>query len=165
MEHPTIVDLAPLGFSHEFSVEYGLGWVFRWVWNSATLQQLFNPRDAELIHSIPLSTKPVEDVLIWPFTPTGSYTVKSGYRFLYKSQSLDNNDSQPADNTFWKKIWGLQVQPKVRNFLWRALKNSIPTKLNFKQRIILADDRCDQCKGATKDVIHALWSCPLLSQA
>ena len=22
----------PLGISHEFSVEYGLGWVFRWVW-------------------------------------------------------------------------------------------------------------------------------------
>ena len=22
----------PLGFSREFSVKYGLGWVFRWVW-------------------------------------------------------------------------------------------------------------------------------------
>nr|POE73187.1 putative ribonuclease h protein [Quercus suber] len=137
---------------------------FKMVWNSATLQQLFNPRDAELIHSIPLSTRPVEDVLIWPFTPTGSYTVKSGYRFLYKSQSLDNNDYQPVDNTLWKKIWGSQVQPKVRSFLWRALKNSIPTKLNLRRRTILADDWCDQCKGATEDVIHVLWSCPLLSQ-
>ena len=26
------VDPAPLGISREFSVEYGLGWVFRWVW-------------------------------------------------------------------------------------------------------------------------------------
>ena len=25
-------DTAPLGISHEFSVEYDLGWVFRWVW-------------------------------------------------------------------------------------------------------------------------------------
>ena len=25
-------DPAPLGISREFSVEYGLGWVFRWVW-------------------------------------------------------------------------------------------------------------------------------------
>ena len=25
-------DPALLGISHEFSVEYGLGWVFRWVW-------------------------------------------------------------------------------------------------------------------------------------
>ena len=32
---PTVaeaVDLAPLGISSEFSVEYGLGWVFQWVW-------------------------------------------------------------------------------------------------------------------------------------
>ena len=26
------VDPAPLGFSRKFSVEYGLGWVFWWVW-------------------------------------------------------------------------------------------------------------------------------------
>ena len=25
-------DLALLGISHEFFVEYGLGWVFQWVW-------------------------------------------------------------------------------------------------------------------------------------
>ena len=62
----------------------------------------------------------------------GSYTVKSGYRFLYKSRSLDNNEYQPEDNTLWKKVWGLQVQPKVRNLLWKAIKNSIPTKLNLR---------------------------------
>lgn len=116
---------------------------FQQVWNSATLQQLFNPRDSELIHSVSLSNRPAEDVLIWPFTPTGSYSVKSGYKFLYKSHSLDNNDYQPADNTLWKKIWVIQVQPKVWNFLWRALKNFIPTKFNLKRRTILADDRCD----------------------
>lgn len=25
-------DLALLGISHEFFVEYGLGWVFQWIW-------------------------------------------------------------------------------------------------------------------------------------
>ena len=36
MEDPTAVDRAvdptSLGFSREFSVKYGLGWVFQWVW-------------------------------------------------------------------------------------------------------------------------------------
>ena len=27
-----VANLTPLGISCEFSVEYGLGWVFRWVW-------------------------------------------------------------------------------------------------------------------------------------
>ena len=128
------------------------------------LQLLFSPRDVDLIQSIPLSGKPAEDVLVWPFFPMGSYIVKSGYRFLYKSRSLDNNEYQLEDNTLWKKIWGLQIQPKVRNFLWRTIENSIPTKHNLKRRMILVDDRCENCNGKIKDVLHALWSCLCLSQ-
>ena len=36
MEDPTtadrVADPVPLGISREFSVEYGSGWVFQWVW-------------------------------------------------------------------------------------------------------------------------------------
>ena len=56
-------------------------------WNSKLLQQLFSARDI-LIESIPLSSVQVEDRLFWPFTPSGSYTIKSGYRFLYKAQKF-----------------------------------------------------------------------------
>ena len=57
-------------------------------WNSLLLQQLFCARDISLIESIPLYSWKVDDTLIWPFTPSGSYTVKSRYRFLYKVQSM-----------------------------------------------------------------------------
>ena len=30
--------------------------------------------------------------------------------------------------------------------------------------MILVDDRCENCNGKIKDVLHALWSCPCLSQ-
>lgn len=43
------------------------------VWNPGKLQLLFSPRDVDLIQSIPLSGKPGEDVLLWPFTPTGRF--------------------------------------------------------------------------------------------
>ena len=76
-------------------------------WKQDSLNLLFSPRDKELINSIPLCGKPVEDVLMWPFTPSGSYTVKSGYRFLYNSRSLDNGDYQLDDNRLWKKVWGM----------------------------------------------------------
>lgn len=76
-------------------------------WKQDSLNLLFSPRDKELINSIPLCGKPMEDVLMWPFTPSGSYTVKSGYRFLYNSRSLDNGDYQLDDNRLWKKAWGM----------------------------------------------------------
>ena len=67
-------------------------------WNSELLQQLFLARDISMIESISLCLGQVDDRLFWPFTPSGSYTVKSSYRFLYKAQSLDNNDYHPDDN-------------------------------------------------------------------
>ena len=106
-------------------------------WHSESLRNLFMQRDVELIESIPLSSIPTEDSLIWPFTPTGIYLVKSGYNFLVKNNSFNNNEYHPESNKLWKKVWGLDVQPKIRNFLWRAIKNSIPCKANLKQRKIL----------------------------
>ena len=65
--------------------------------------------DVELIQSIPLCGKPVDDALVWPYNPTGSYSVKSGYRFLYKARCLDSGEYHPDDNKLWKKVWGMQV--------------------------------------------------------
>ncbi|KAK7838397.1 hypothetical protein CFP56_019860 [Quercus suber] len=124
-----------------------------------------NPRDKELILSVPLCGKPMEDALVWPFTPTGSYTVKSGYRFLHNSRSLDIGEYHPEENKLWKKVWGMQVQPKVRNFLWKAIMNSIPTKLNLKRHMVQMDECCDHYHEEPEDVLHTLWSCPSISQA
>ena len=87
-------------------------------WNLELLQQLFCARDISMIESIPLCSRKVDDTLFWPFTPSGSYIVKSGYRFLYKAQSMDNNDYNLEDNGLWKRVWGLKTQPKIKNFLW-----------------------------------------------
>lgn len=105
----------------------------------------------------------MEDKLFWPFNQLGLYTVKFIYRFLYKSQSCDDQEYQPEINDLWKKFWGLAVQTKVHNFLWRAIKNSIPSKTNLKRRKIIPKDICDHCKSSNEDVVHALWSCPHLS--
>ena len=78
-------------------------------WRHDTLNLLFSPRDVELIQSIPLCGKSMDDALVWPYTPTGSYSVKSGYRFLYKARCLDSGEYHSDDNKLWKKVWGMQV--------------------------------------------------------
>ena len=78
-------------------------------WRHDTLNLLFSPRDVELIQSIPLCGKSVDDALVWPYTPTRSYSVKSGYRFLYKARCLDSGEYHSDDNKLWKKVWGMQV--------------------------------------------------------
>jgi len=53
-------------------------------WDDNLLHGLFNPKEVSLIKSIPLCITSVEDKLVWPFTASGEYTVKSGYNFLAK---------------------------------------------------------------------------------
>ena len=102
-------------------------------WNTPLLQDLFLPRDIALIKSIPLSNKAVEDKLLWSFTHSGIFSVKLGYHFLCESQSFEDHSYQPDSEGIWKKVWALVVQPKIRNFLWQAIKDTILTKTNLKR--------------------------------
>ena len=69
-------------------------------WESEVIDHCFNVAEAAMIKSIPLSSSPQPDKLIWPFTPTGMYSVKSGYRFLSEESNvqplLSNSSSQGA---------------------------------------------------------------------
>lgn len=62
----------------------------------------------------------------------------------------------------WNKIWGLKVQNKVKHLVWKACKNSLPTKLNLVRRKVITDGQCDSCKQQHEDVTHALYGCPAL---
>ena len=65
-------------------------------------------------------------------------------------------------NLFGKKIWALDVPNKVKHFIWRACRNSRPTKCNLVHRQVLTDHHCDRCSTSQEDMLHALWSCPEL---
>ena len=68
-------------------------------------------------------------------------------------------DLETHDIGLWKGIWAFKVLNKVKNHLWKAWRNSLPTKTNLVHRTIIANDICDRCHGATKTVVHALWEC------
>ena len=66
-------------------------------------------------------------------------------------------DLETHDTSLWKGIWALKVLNKVKNHLWRACQNSLPTKTNLVRQTIIANDLCDRCHGAAKTMVHALW--------
>ena len=137
------------------------------MWETDLIKGLFTPQEAELILSIPLSQRRTEYKIIWPFVPSGNYTVKSGYNFLIKENSSQATSStNPGLNqALWKSIWEASVPNKVINFLWRVCKNAIPSKMNLVQRKILTEGTCDHCHATSETALHALWlwECPKLS--
>ena len=60
------------------------------------------------------------------------------------------------------KIWGLNVLAKVKNFVWRACQNSLPTKTNLMKRKVVPDGLCDICKLQQEDTAHAMFHCSKL---
>ena len=116
---------------------------------------------AEIIKKIPLSQVATEDVLFWPFTSNGIYNCKSGYRFLKEeAEQLETNRPPPfRDKHLWKTIWSMRVAQKIKNFVWRACHNALPTKKELVRRTIIANPICDRCRIAVEDPLHALWSC------
>ena len=133
-------------------------------WDDNLIQGLFNNHEVNLIKSIPLCTTTVADTLTWPFNASGSYTVKSGYKFLAKDE-LQNQSPAHSDqnNDLWKLIWGLDVPNKIKNFVWRSSRDAILVKKNLKKRKILNDDKCEQCGQVEESVLHAIWECSKLS--
>nr|XP_023923936.1 uncharacterized protein LOC112035339 [Quercus suber] len=61
-------------------------------WNEELVDGLFGVEDAEMIKKIPLSRSVAEDTLYWPFSTSGHYTCRSGYRFL-KEESASSSTS------------------------------------------------------------------------
>ena len=58
----------------------------------------------------------------------------------------------------------LKVPKKIKNFVWRACKDSIPTKINLRRRSIAVSPLCDRCTIEEENRLHALWSCRELDQ-
>ena len=126
-------------------------------WRTEVIEHVFSTQEAETIKGIPLSSTSQKDVLVWPFTPSGTYSVKSGYRFLVDNSAQPQASNQ--DSAFWKKLWSLEVPTKVKNFVWRASREALPVKDNLCRRRITTEGQCETCKTGEETCSHAIFFC------
>ena len=124
------------------------------------VEGIFVQEEVELIKNLHLPTETCEDNLFWPFTHNGVYNSKFEYRFL-KVEGAPNVELElvASEKTMWKEVWSLQIPNKMRNLLWRACWNSLPTKQSLVRHTIIDDPLCDRCKMVPETPLHALWSC------
>ena len=106
------------------------------LWNEELLDVNFYPWEAEAIKNIYISQIETADALIWPHTFDGEYSVQSAYRLLVTTQQQDQPgvSNTEVGKDLWNSIWKMEVPNKVRHFLWRAVRESLPTKSNLHRR-------------------------------
>ena len=82
----------------------------------------------------------------------GQYTVRSCYKML-------THCSHAPIFGVWRKLWNLSVPNKVKNFLWRATMNVLPTCDNLIRRRVEVMPICSFCNHQNETVLHALVDC------
>ncbi|XXG73967.1 hypothetical protein AAC387_Pa07g2808 [Persea americana] len=96
-------------------------------WDYDIVADIFDTRDKDLILQIPLSNRRNSDVWYWLADPRGSYSVRSCYK-------MQSNMTNISPSCIWRRMWRLEVPGKVKNLIWRAAMNVLPTIENLIRR-------------------------------
>lgn len=59
----------------------------------------------------------------------------------------------------WHRVWKLDTPPKIKDLMWRALKNVVPTKINLRSKGVDVDERCLFCPSR-ETMDHLFLFCP-----
>ena len=88
-------------------------------WKKAVIEHIFSPPEAQQILGLPLVLPASQDTLYWPFTPFGTFSVRSAYHMLMNPEQRISPPTNPntTDCGVWQYIWSLNSPPKIRHFL------------------------------------------------
>ncbi|XP_068328277.1 uncharacterized protein [Pyrus communis] len=132
-------------------------------WNLSFLQPFISGEALQAFEETPLGDLSRNDRLIWDLSKNGTYSVKSGYRWL-QGRSLARRDKRRPSvrgvpKAFWKGIWKLEVPPKLRHFLWLTVHNCLPTREALHRRRSSLTSTCPICCCHDDTIEHIFLSC------
>ncbi|KAJ8428778.1 hypothetical protein Cgig2_014386 [Carnegiea gigantea] len=126
------------------------------------VKELFLPCDAELILTIPLYDSWLEDKLVWHFTMSGEFSMRSAYHVLLEQLDSGARASMNTLRSAWKSLWALEVPPRIRLFGWRLCSGILPIPLNIVHGVLIVDTKCAICGACEESDVHALLEWPLV---
>lgn len=110
-------------------------------WKNEVIWSLFDEDQSRRIFSIPLGCRRTQDLLVWKFEATESYSVKSGSRVLISEHLKGTNHigyNASIYKDFYKLLWEIQIPFKIKIHVWRLINNYVPHLVNLFQRHLLA---------------------------
>ncbi|CAL9026169.1 unnamed protein product [Prunus brigantina] len=98
---------------------------------------------------------------------SGNFSVKSGYNWIVNQNIRCPLANAQSSHTIsldtWKIIWESKTLPKVKQFLWRAVSNILPSFLNLYKRKLSSSHLCPICLESSESIEHMLVLCPWTS--
>jgi hypothetical protein len=88
------------------------------------------------------------------------FSVRSAYR--PEMENLANKcsgcSSIKDSNDVWKVCWKMHVHNTVKMFMWRALNNLLPRKVNLAKKGVCQSRACPICEREDETIVHIIWS-------
>jgi hypothetical protein len=104
-------------------------------WDVQKLNIHMVPFDVQIIRNIPITTRLQAYFWAWHHDRKGLFTVRSAYRMLaamkepreawFKGRALSSDYRVLQEN--WTNLWHISVPAKLKFFLWRLARQSLPT--------------------------------------
>ncbi|VVA24170.1 Hypothetical predicted protein [Prunus dulcis] len=104
------------------------------------------------------------DRLVWPFSVSGCYSVKTGYKLIHPCYHPNHRHTRASGShcvskKVWKQIWCSPLTPKIKNFIWLAVKGCLPTKAILFRRHLGSSPLCPVREKKPKTIKHLLLYC------
>ncbi|CAM8999447.1 unnamed protein product [Rhodiola kirilowii] len=112
-----------------------------------------------------ISLEGVPQKPVWKGHDSGEFSVRSAYTLLKRlsEQPIANLRGEQASGdkmqAFWRRIWRLKAQPKVKLFAWRIYHNFLPSADNLDRRRCIVGLECQICGWSRETTIHTLLQC------
>ncbi|CAL8095625.1 unnamed protein product [Prunus armeniaca] len=133
-------------------------------WNLTPIQDSITDEEKLVVQLIPIGNGREEDRLVWPGEKNSRFSVRSGYHYIHALQvevaARKASTSSRIDPLVWKNIWKAEVPPKIKNFLWRATHDRLPTAMALHKRKIARTLLCPICQAHEESIKHLLLFCP-----
>ena len=129
-------------------------------WKVDMIRNIYPHQQAMKILQLPVSkTGSAQDQVLWKHAKNGVYQIKFAYELLLKEWEGTSHNAQDQGRV-WNILWKVQVPLKINTFVWKLLKDSLPTMLALKIRGITTDSSCPICNAEEESSTHLFLLCP-----
>ena len=125
------------------------------IWRASTIHALFYSILAQEILKIRISTDS-RTKFIWTPSSSGRFTTSSAYSLVIAPTS---NTSSYVSSFCWKSIWKLNLNDRLRLFLWKIAWSILLSKVHLGKLFLIFDTYCPLCKVADDSLTHLFFEC------
>ena len=105
------------------------GWEWNFTWRRPLFDNEVDTTDGFLGEIAQTVVQPhTTDSWVWKPDPNGQYSTKSAYNLL-QGETMEEN----LDGAF-EELWKLRIPTKTSFFVWRLIRDRLPTRLNLQRR-------------------------------